>query len=350
MITSLPKKGSLTINGAAVSANAQIMSDSLGKLVYIPDPGFVGTDSLTWNGSNGNNYTSGLATMIFNISPGNLPHPLVAGWSSIYCSNQGVQKIKILNMPDTTTGTSVAVELDGKGLALSPDSSFSFNVSNLAPGIHEAEVTYSNIAGAPSLTDSFTVTGLVTPDVSVSSNISTVVNLADPIIITASNAGGGGPDPLYTFAGDRGITSILQAEGSSNTLIFNAEILTIGANWIYVRMKTSAPCYTVQTNLDSVLIVRSTGNGITDPDFPGQRIDIFPNPFSQSINIDGLNGGKIYLISIHDALGKKVYEQRVSNSETLTLNEGMLQTGSYWLSIYDLKKNKLLGTRPVFKK
>ncbi len=70
MITSLPKKGVLTINGVAISANSQIMSDSLGKLVYIPDPGFtVGMDSLSWNGSNGNNYTSGLATMTLNISP-----------------------------------------------------------------------------------------------------------------------------------------------------------------------------------------------------------------------------------------------------------------------------------------
>lgn len=350
MITSLPKKGSLTINGAPVSANSQIMSDRLANLVYIPDPGFVGTDSLTWNGANGNNYTSGLATMILNISPGNLPHPLIAGGSNNYCGNQGVQKIKILNMPDTTTGTSVVVELDGKGLALSPDSSFSFNVSNLAPGIHEAEVTYSNIVGAPSLTDSFTVTVLVTPEVSVSSNISTVINLADPVIITASNAGGGGADPLYTFASDRGITTVLQAEGSSNTLTLNAGILTIGANWIYVRIRTSAACYTVQTNLDSVLIIRNPGNGITDPDFPAQPIDIFPNPFGQSINIDGLNDGKTYLITIHNAAGEKVYEQRVSNSQTLTLNQGMLQPGSYWLSIYDLKKNKLIGTRPVFKK
>ncbi len=177
---------------------------------------------------------------------------------------------------------------------------------------------YSNIVGAPSLTDSFTVTALVTPDVSVSSNIYTVVNLADPVIITASDAVGGGADPLYTFASDRGITTVLQAEGSSNTLTLNAEALSIGPNWIYVRMKSSAACYTVQTIVDSVLVIRSTGNGITDPDFPGQPIDIFPNPFSQSINIDGLNDGKTYLITIHDALGEKVYEQRVSNSETLT--------------------------------
>ncbi|HEV3327453.1 MAG TPA: T9SS type A sorting domain-containing protein, partial [Puia sp.] len=77
---------------------------------------------------------------------------------------------------------------------------------------------------------------------------------------------------------------------------------------------------------------------------------IFPNPFVQSIVIDGLSVSKTYLIAIHNAVGETVYQQQVSTSTAVTLNQSALPTGSYWLSIYDVRKNKLIGITPVFRK
>ncbi len=177
-----------------------------------------------------------------------------------------------------------------------------------------------------------------------------VTGLTEPVIITATDAGGGGTTPLYTFAEDRNISTDLGPEGTANTLAISPTTLAIGNNWIYVRMRTSDTCYTVQTSLDSVLVVRNAIPGITDPDFPNQPINIFPNPFTQFIVIDGLSITKTYLIAIRNAVGETVYQQQVNSSSTVTLNQSVLPAGSYWLSIYDVRKNKSIGITPVFKK
>ena len=350
MITRLPANGTLKLNGADVSINAQISKDNLNQLTYTPNAGVAGIDSFTWNGFNGSTYTPGTATILLNIGPFKPPQPLISGMNNGYCSTMGIQKIKILNLPHSGPGDSVALQLDSSSWSIAPDSSFSFNVNSLTAGAHAVQLTYSNVAGSVVLTDSFQVVAAVTPDVLVSSNVSTVTGLADPVIITATDVSGGGAAPLYTFAGDRNMSTVLQSEGPANTLTISPVTLAMGNNWIYVRMRTSDTCYIVQTSLDSVQVVRNTASGIIDPDFPNQPINIFPNPFVQSIVIDGLSVSKTYLIAIHNAVGETVYQQQVSTSTAVTLNQSALPTGSYWLSIYDVRKNKLIGITPVFRK
>lgn len=187
------------------------------------------------------------------------------------------------------------------------------------------------------------------PIVHLTANITTAVNLTDPVIITATNTAGGGASPTYTFAKDRSFISVLQAESNANTVTIQPNTLTIGTNWIYVRMKTSDTCYTSQTNTDSIDIERSAITGLTDVDFPNQVITIYPNPFSHVINITGLNQGKIYTISISNAAGQKLFSLQATNRQTLSIDRTGLQSGTYWLSIYDYKKHTLIGTVPVIK-
>lgn len=190
---------------------------------------------------------------------------------------------------------------------------------------------------------------MVTPDVSLTSNNTNITNLTDPIIITASNNAGGGALPLYTFAKDRNFSDILQTEGTSNILNIKPDILNMGVNQIFVRMKTSDSCYTIQADIDSLQVTLNITTGIVDPDFPNQIINVFPNPFAQSIRINGLTSNKIYSIIIRNTLGESVYQQQVYNTSAITINGSNLQNGSYWLSVYDYRKYKLIGTIFILK-
>ena len=240
--------------------------------------------------------------------------------------------------------------LDGTGnLAVAADSTFSINPAALAAGGHVLTIAFANSTGTKTTTANFTVNAVVTPDVNVSTNITTVVNLTDNVIITAGNASGGGSNPLYTFAKDKAFTNVLQAEGAANTLTMAPATLTIGSNWIYVRMKTSSSCYTVQTNVDSIKIDRSSITGLVDIDNPGRIINVYPNPFKQGINISGLSTGKTYMISISDVTGKLIYQQRVSNSAGFSIDGKALAGGSYWLHVYDVTKNRLIGVSPLIR-
>ncbi|HVS97257.1 MAG TPA: T9SS type A sorting domain-containing protein, partial [Puia sp.] len=293
-----------------------------------------------------------LGRILYRIDPVlyryRLSQPRISGLDSSYCGNQGIQKIKMLNLPDTAT--LVKVTLDNASLSLAPDSSFSFNVGDLAAGSHAIDIIYSNAADSQTLTDSFTVIAAVTPKVKLSSNISTVTNLVDPVIITAANIAGGGSKPLYTFAVDRGFASVLQPEGTANELSINPGTLVVGNNTVYVSMRTSDSCHTASIGLDSLQLVRYATTGIIDPDFPNQPISCFPNPFGQVITISGLQTNKSYRITIYDNLGEPLYQRELNNSNTLTIALNVLSEGIYWLSIFDNKKNKLIGTMILFKK
>ena len=271
--------------------------------------------------------------------------PVVTGLAGSYCGNQGVVKVKISNPPAAEYLATVSVLLDySTALTIAADSTVSVNPSALSAGNHTMKTTYTNGSGFKADTTYFTVTQAVTPDVNVSTNIATVVNLTDNVIITASNAVGGGSSPLYTFAKDKAMTSILQAEGTGNILTMAPGTLAVGANWVYVRMKASSACYTVQTNTDSIKIDRSSVTGLVDVDNPGQVITVYPNPFKQGISISGLSTAKTYLITVSDASGKEVFRQEVSNSSNFVSHKNQFINGSYWLRIYDYKKKRLIGT------
>ena len=271
--------------------------------------------------------------------------PIVNGFINNYCSSVTTQKEKILNIPAALYNATVTAKLDNTTtLTIGADSSFTITPSSLAAGNHKVDVTYSNSSSIKTLTINFSITAVSTPDVNVSANITTIINLTDNVVVTAANASGGGATPKYTFAKDRLFVTILQAEGSSNTLTQTPTSFTVGDNWVYVKMKTSDTCYTAQTNVDSIKIVRSSVTGITDVDFPQQLINIYPNPFRQQFLITGLNITKTYLVTLYNIYGQQVFQQQVKQQQTLLVNHINTATGIYLLRIDDVKKQRLIGT------
>jgi uncharacterized repeat protein (TIGR01451 family) len=275
--------------------------------------------------------------------------PVITGINASYCVNEGLQKAKITNYPAPGTGSTVTAKIDGNIVAVAADSTFSFNVSTLGAGNHIAEVTFTNPSGTKTTSLNFIVTALVTPDVNVAANIRNVSSLTDPIVITASNATGGGQTPAYTFARNRTFTDIIQAEGTAATVTIAPATLKLGENWIYVRMKTSSNCYTQQTVTDSIRITRFGSRGLIDPDYPDQVITSNPNPFRDQINIYGLSTDKSYTIMLYNQQGKVMRKARVAGRTLATLQVPGLAAGGYTLSIYDETKNRLIGTIAILK-
>jgi hypothetical protein len=111
-----------------------------------------------------------------------------------------------------------------------------------------------------------------------------------------------------------------------------------------VRMKTSATCFVVNTNIDSILLVRSSVTGITDPDMPGQVINIYPNPFKDVITINGLSSAKTYTIRLSSLEGRVLEIKRGSGRSSFSLDRQYRANGIYWLSVYDERRKQLLGT------
>jgi uncharacterized repeat protein (TIGR01451 family) len=275
--------------------------------------------------------------------------PVITGLQPAYCNTTGVTTVKISNLPAAGSGITVTVKIDANTVGVGADSTFSFNVSTLAAGAHTISVQFSNSGGNRLSSAGFNVTEAVTPDVNVLASITNITNLAIPVIITATNAGGGGTGPLYTFARDRNFTNISQAESVNNTWTFDPSILSIGDNMIYIRMKSNASCVVANTVTDSVLLKRSSVTGINDPDMPGQVINIYPNPFRDVIMIKGLSAAKTYTVTLYNLEGKQIVSRRVSNRSTLNITRQHQATGTYWLSIYDEKRKQLLGTVKLLK-
>jgi hypothetical protein len=273
-------------------------------------------------------------------------NPVITGLKAAYCANEGIQKAKLANYPAAGTGTTVTVKLDGNALALNmADTSFSFN---LTAGNRVVEATYANAAGTRTATANFTVTNAVTPDFEIT-GFSTQIISTNPITMGAVNITGGGTAPTFTFALDRNFTNILRAEGTDPSLTFDPVVLKIGANKVYVRMKSSATCYTQQAVIDSITITKYGASGVVDPDFPTQRISANPNPFRSRLVVHGINAAKAYTLTIHNHQGKKVYQRRVAGAASATLNVPALPAGIYTLSIYDETKARLIGTINIAK-
>jgi Secretion system C-terminal sorting domain len=169
------------------------------------------------------------------------------------------------------------------------------------------------------------------------------------VTVTAVNASGGGATPLFTFATNRGMTQILQAESPSNTFSLSPAAIPIGDNWIYVQMRTSETCYASPTNTDSIKINRSAITGVRDIDFPNQEIIIYPVPLNGQLNIKGLQSSKSYLLGIVTAQGQKIYEKKTYNSSSTTINIPESAKGIYWLTIYDNTRKRILGAIALIK-
>lgn len=277
------------------------------------------------------------------------PQPAVTGLLAAYCNNQGIQKGKITNLPAAASGITVTAKLDAAALTIAPDSTFSFDVSTLAVGTHTIAVSFTNASGTKSFNQSFNNTVAITPDVNMSANITNVISLTTPVIITATNATAGGTTPLYTFAKNRTFTTIVQAEGAGNVLNLDPATLAIGDNWIYTRMKSNASCITTQSVTDSIKIIRDQATGITDPDNPGKVINIYPNPFNKQLYISGLSSGKTYILYLTNLNGQLLQRKKITNRSNAELISQKEKAGTYLLSVYDEKKKVLLGSVKVIR-
>jgi hypothetical protein len=276
-----------------------------------------------------------------------LRKPALTSSPNNYCSNAtGTQSIKILNLGDTSR-VHVLVKLDNATLPVNADSSFSFTASSLTPGTHRLTVFFYIGSDSMYTIKDFMINSSGAPEVNISAS-TTVVNILNPVTITATNAAGGGTAPLYTFARDGAITTILQAESANNVYILDPNILSVGDNWIYVRMRSNSTCNLNQTNIDSIKITRSAATGLTDIDFPDQRIIIYPNPFGGSISINGLQLSKSYTVTLVNSLGQALLKRTVRNRTETKINQ-QVPSGIYWLSIYDITKKRLVGSEALIK-
>ena len=345
MITSLPTNGTLELNGSPVALNAIIVRANLNQLSYVPKAGLTGTDSFGWNGSNGVNYTSSSATVELSINttfpP---PAPLLSTIDSIYCGNHGSQKVSINNMPEANSGINVQAKIDTKNLTVLSDNSFSFNTDSLKEGVHSISVIFSNSFGKDTATKYFTIIPPTIPKINVTAS-ETFVTSNSSVSITATNISGGGNNPQYAFASDRAFINILQQSSNDNILTLQPSSFNIGDNWIYVMMKTSDSCYTNQTVVDSIKIIKNNNNsiGIIDPDFPNQVISANPNPFTGKFTITGLNISKNYVIILNNILGQQVLQKIISNQNTTDINTYFSAKNILELKLYDQRKNKLIG-------
>jgi hypothetical protein len=160
----------------------------------------------------------------------------------------------------------------------------------------------------------------------------------------------GGSSPLYTFAKDKAFTNILQAESSNNKLTLDGDSYTNGDIWVYVRMRTSEACFVTATNTDSIKVTKNVvTTGIVDADNPATIIMGYPNPFSNQVIVGGLSVAKTYRVYVYDNLGRLVHQQTVYNKSSLLIPATSWKSGAYWITLFDHRKNKLLGSMPVTK-
>lgn len=279
-------------------------------------------------------------TVTTTVQPNSVEQPVISGLVNNYCSSDAAPKVKLHNVPD---GANVTVRVDNTTLAVATDNTVTIALSSFTGGSHTLHVTYANSVSSKTTIAVFTIAAAVTPDVNLSANTTNVVNLANPVVVTAANASGGGKNPLYTFAWNNSFTNIIQAESNSNTLSIQASSLALGDNKIYVKMKTGENCSTTQTNIDSITVRRDMSTGITDTDNPGQVITLYPNPVKGPITIKGLSTGKAYTFIVVNLQGQVVFRKRVANQSTANITGFNSVAGIYLLKIYDEKNSRMLG-------
>ncbi|HVU54956.1 MAG TPA: hypothetical protein VHD83_07865, partial [Puia sp.] len=272
------------------------------------------------------------------------PRPVIDGLNTNYCPNTGAHPVKITNIPSPSYQATTLGKVDGVVVSVGADSSILLRTDTLAAGSHVLTVIFSNATGADTSSHAFTVDAQVTPVVDLGSNTTTVTDLSQQVILTATNTAGGGSQPLYTFSKDRGFTSLVQAESSQASASVDPSTLQVGNNSFYVRMKTSSSCYTASTAVDSIVIMRSAVTGIVDVDYPDQAINIYSNPFFGQLQITGLQPIKDYLLTLVSSNGKVVFRKQVSGQQSISIPTGVQPAGVYLMNIYDEKKGRLIGT------
>ncbi len=78
-------------------------------------------------------------------------------------------------------------------------------------------------------------------------------------------------------------------------------------------------------------------NSIEDDSF--ENISLYPNPFSNFIQLNGIDG-KTYQVTIYDPLGNYILQEEITNSSTIDLE--YLTAGVYFLVLKDGVRSKLV--------
>jgi hypothetical protein len=230
-------------------------------IVRLPQNGYVLTGITRSNDTDVSGNLGSADIWIAHLSNTNTPPPvpITSPLLPVYCSNQPPLIVRLLNPPppvtifcNQTVTNTVAVMLDNTiALPVGSDSTFVVNIPALAQGSHQIKVTYDNGTVQQSQNFNFSVTSPITPQTDISA---TPANASGIITFSAANVSGGGTSPLYTFAHDRGFTSLIQAESSSSIATKLNTTFPIGINWVYVRLRTSETCNNATINVDSVLV------------------------------------------------------------------------------------------------
>jgi len=278
--------------------------------------------------------------------------PQLSAFDSFYCRTSGNQRVKILNDPPASSDIAVLAVLDTVHiLSVGADSSFTIDPASLNGGKHTIKVTFTNSTGQSKSTSLyFSIQQETIPKVTLSANNTVVGAGTDPVIITASGLIGSDQTPAFTFAEDNGFQNIIQPQSSDSSLSLLPSSLPPGDNWIFVKMTVTDYCRTMQSAIDSIKIIRRTSTGLIDPDFPDQLINAFPNPFDVRLMISGLSTHKQYEIMIYNNYGQKLFDKSVSNQDTYNINRPFLAKGVYVIRIYDLTRNRQIGTISMLKK
>jgi hypothetical protein len=168
----------------------------------------------------------------------------------------------------------------------------------------------------------------------------------------AANAGGLGAPITKTISINP--LPIIQINASSMTVCLNAAtnlIATGGVSYLWNNGSQNASIvvtpqtntmYTVTgthangcSNTKTVSIVVDNCTKISDHANPFEAFNIYPNPFSENINLKLPEEG-VYFLNIYDGLGKLNYHTKCDNQSRIQLND--IYSGIYYVSIMDVNQ------------
>lgn len=278
-----------------------------------------------------------------------LAAPVLYGLQQQYCS-AGTLAGRVINLPAANSGIQVSLKLDASPLTIQRDSSFMTALATLNAGAHTITLTYANGTETTTATHTFTVTRAAVPDVNVSANITVVTSLTQTLTITAANNGGGGSAPLFTFSRNRDMTQLLQAESSAANININPANLQLGANRIFVRMRTSEVCYTTLTNIDSIQIIRDQVTAVIDVNNPGAQILAYPNPVSTDLYIGGLSSNRKYHLQLYTLDGRLLRTEMIVHKDRFVLPVSAYTAGAYVLAIRETGTQQLVRSIKFIKR
>ncbi|MBD2461517.1 tandem-95 repeat protein [Oscillatoria sp. FACHB-1407] len=177
-ILALPTQGTLKLDGVDVLLNQEILASNLANLTYTPASNFSGSDSFTWNGSDGTSFANTPAQVSLTINPVNDP-PIVSAIDTQITNEDAPIDVAFTVSDVDTPATSLTVVASSSDTTLVPNA----NIEVLGTGINRTV----RITPTANLSGSTTITLDVTDgDLTTTRNfLLTVTAIDDPPTITA---------------------------------------------------------------------------------------------------------------------------------------------------------------------